>query len=495
LHPFWSPDGRFIGFFAERKLKRIRAEGGPPQVLCEAFDARGGAWNSEGTIVFSPNSGDPLWRIPVNGGTPSQVTSLDRSRQESSHQWPHFLPGGRRFLYLALSAREESRGIYSGSLDGKESVRLTGAEGGAAYGAGPDNQGLLLFLRGRTLLGQPFDSKTLKLSAEPLPIADNLWYDTTKPGLTAFSVSSNGVLAYRTGGVRTTQLAWFDRSGRPMGPVGPVGAYRDPALSPDERRVAVARVDPATGMHDIWLFEPAREVLSRLTFQLGDEISPVWSPDGSRIVFASDQDGPANLFQKAASGAETEQPLLKTLASKFPTDWSRRNHSVVFATWDPKTQWDLWTLPMTGDNKPAQYFRAEFDSFQAQFSPDGRWIAYASNESNRYEVYVQPFPLSSGRWQISTNGGAQPQWRRDGTELYYLAPDRKLMVVAVKSGATLEPGPPKPLFQTRVTGLVDVRNHYVSGVGGQRFLINSIVGEGASTPIAVALNWLAGLKQ
>ena len=282
---------------------------------------------------------------------------------------------------------------------------------------------------------------------------------------------------------------------RPLGQVGPVGAYRDPALSPDERKVAVARVDPATGTHDIWLLEPTREVMSRLTFQPGDEISPVWSPDGSRIVFASDRDGPANLYQKAASGAETEQPLLKTLASKFPTDWSRGAHSVVFAMWDPKTHWDLWTLPMMGDNKPAPYFRAEFDSFQAQFSPDGRWIAYASNESNRYEVYVQPFPLSSGRWQISTHGGTQPQWRRDGTELYYLAPDRKLMAVGVKSGATLEPGPPKPLFQTQVTGLVDVRNHYVPGAGGQRFLVNSIVGEGASTPIAVALNWLAGLKQ
>ena len=181
------------------------------------------------------------WRIPAGGGTPSPVTSLDGSRQESGHQWPHFLPGGRRFLYLAWSAREESRGIYAGSLDRKESTRLIGAEWGAAYAAGPDNQGLLLFLRGRTLLGQPFDSRTLKLSGEPFSIADNLWYDATKPGLTAFSVSTNGMLAYRTGGVRTTQLAWFDRAGRLLGSVGPAGAYRDPALSPNEKRLAVAR--------------------------------------------------------------------------------------------------------------------------------------------------------------------------------------------------------------------------------------------------------------
>ena len=496
MHPFWSPDNRFLGFFAEGKLKKIRVEGGPPQTLCEVFDARGGTWSRDGVIVLSPNPGDRLYRIAETGGAPTPVTTLDPSRQENSHQWPHFLPDGRHFLYLVWSGQADARGIYIGSLDSKETKRLLGTDWGVAYARGPSERGYLFFLRGKTLMGQAFDAKEGRIRGEPFPVAEQVWYDETVPGLASFSVSENGVLAYRSGGIRTRQLVWFDRAGRPLGSVGPPGAYRDPWLSPDEKRMALARIDPQTGTQDIWLFELSRGVTSRFTFHPSDDATPLWSPDGSRIIFSSSRDGAPNLYQKVSSGAGSEEALLKSDVSKYPTGWSGNGRYIVYANWDPKTKWDLWVLPMFGEQKQKSYLQTEFDTFQAQFSPDGRWIAYASNESNpRYEVYVQPFPLSSGKWQISSNGGAQPSWRRDGKELFYLAPDRRLMAVEVKTGSTFEPGTPKALFQTQVTGLVDARNHYVVSGDGQRFLVNTIVQEASSSPITVVVNWTAGLKQ
>ncbi|MBI3668115.1 MAG: serine/threonine-protein kinase [Acidobacteria bacterium] len=496
VHPFWSPDNRFLGFFAEGKLQKISVEGGPPQALCEVFDARGGTWSRDGVIVFSPNPGDRLYRIAETGGAPTPVTTLDPSRQESSHQWPHFLPDGRHFLFLVWSAQADARGIYIGSLDSKETKRLLGTDWSVAYARGPGERGYLFFLRGRTLMGQAFDAKAVRITGEPFPVAEQVWYDETIPGLTSFSVSESGVLAYRSGGIRTKQLVWYDRTGKPLGAVGPPGPYRDPWLSPDEKRMALTRVDPQTGTQDIWLFELSRGISSRFTFHPSDDATPLWSPDGSRIIFASNRDGPPNLYQKASSGAGNEEPLLKSDVSKYPTGWSGNGRYIVYANWDPKTKWDLWVLPMFGERKPMPYLQTEFDAFQAQFSPDGRWIAYTSNESNpRYEVYVQPFPMSGGKWQISANGGAQPSWRRDGRELFYLAPDRRLMAAEVKPGSTFEPGVPKALFQTQVTGLVDARNHYVASRDGQRFLVNTIVQEATSSPITVVVNWTAGLKQ
>lgn len=495
VYPFWSPDSRFLGFFADGKLKKVRVEGGPPQSLSDVFYARGGTWGRGGMIVFSPNDRDPLYRIADTGGAPTLVTTLDPSRQESSHQWPYFLPDGRHFLYLVWSGQAGARGIYVGSLDSKETKRLLDADWGVAFGTGPGQTSYLLFLRGRTLMAQPFDIKALRLSGEPFPIAEHVWYDETKPGLTSFSVSENGVMAYRSGGIRTTQLIWFDRAGKPLGSVGQPGAYRDPCLSPDEKRVVVPRIDPQTGTLDVWLFESKRDVSSRLTFHPLNEGTPLWSPDGSQIVFASDRDGPPNLYRKASSGAADDEALLGSHESKYPTDWSRDGRYIVYSEFGPKKKWDLWILPTFGERKPFRYLESGFDAFQAKFSPDGRWIAYTSNESNRYEVYVQPFPMSAGRWQISTNGGAQPSWRRDGKELFYLAPDRKLIAVEVKAGSTFEPGVPKALFQTQVLGVTDARNHYAPSGDGQRFLVSTVLEESASSPITVVVGWTIGLKR
>ena len=494
-HPFWSPDSRFIGFFAEGKLKKTRVDEGPPQALCNVFDARGGTWNRAGTIVFSANVGDRLYRIPETGGKPQPVTALDGSRQESSHQWPLFLPDGRRFLYLVWSELPESRGVYVGALDSNEKLRVLEADWLVAFAPVSGQSGNLVFLRGRTLMAQAFDAKSLRTTGEPVSIDDNVWYDGTTPGLAAISASENGVLAYRSGGARTTQLVWVDRAGRPLGIAAPPGAYGDPWLSPDERLIAVTRMDPQTGTRDLWRLEPARSVSSRLTFHPSDDNFPVWSPDGTHIVFASQREGTPDLYRKSASGAGADELLLHSGASKYPTDWSDDGRFIVFASWDPKTQWDLWILPMFGDRKPLRYLQNEFDSFQAVFAPGAGRIAYASNESGVYEVYVQPFPMAEGKWQVSTHGGSQPRWRSDGRELFYLAPDRKLMSVEMKPGPGFEPGPPRELFPMQVTGVVDARNHYVVSRDGQRFLVNMVVQEPSSSQITVALNWVAGLNR
>jgi serine/threonine protein kinase/Tol biopolymer transport system component len=483
LHPFWSPDSRFVGFFAQGKLQKIRAEGGPPQPLCSVFEARGGSWSRAGVIVFSPNDRDPLYRVSDGGGAAAPVTSLDASRQESSHQWPHFLPDGRRFLYLVWSAQPQHRGIYVGSVDGRENQRLLESDWGVAAAGGQ-----LLFLRGTTLMAQPFDPGSLRLTGEPTPAAEQVWYDETTPGLTSFSVSDNGVLAYRSGGARRTQLVWMNRRGEQLETVGEPGAYRDPVLSPDEKRVVVPKLDPQTGTLDLWSLDWSRAITARLTFHPLNDGTPLWSPDGGRIVFYSDRQGPPNLYQKSSSGAGEEEPILQTPVSKYPTGWTQDGRLLVYASWGDKTKWDLWVLKMGGEPKPEPYLVTEFDSFQAVFSPDGRWIAYTSNETNQYEVYVQPYPMSAGKWRVSTNGGAQPSWRRDGRELYYLAPDHRLMAVEVKPGAGFEASAPQPLFAVPVTDLANSRNQYVPGRDGQRFLVNRVV-EGSGAPIAVAVDW------
>ncbi|HYM11730.1 MAG TPA: hypothetical protein VEU62_13425, partial [Bryobacterales bacterium] len=452
-----------------------------------------------GVIVYSPNDRDPLYRISEAGGAPAPVTSLDPSRQESSHQWPHFLPDGRHFLYQVWSARPDTRGIYVGSLDSKETKRLMAADWSVAYAQDAKGTGHLLFLRGRTLMGQTFDLSGLRLTGEPFPIGDDVWYDETIAGLTSVSASGNGILAFRSGGVRTMQLLWFDRAGKQFGSIGPPGAYRDPCLSPDEKRIVVSRLDRQTGTLDVWAFEWLRAISSRLTFHPANDGTPVWSPDGSRIVFASDRDGPPNLYQKTL-GTGNDAPLLQSSESKYPTDWSRDGRYIVYADYGPRKRWDLWILPMLGDHKPFPYLQTESDEFQARFSPDGRWIAYVSNESNpRYEVYVQAFngqgAASGEKWQVSTNGGAQPAWRRDGRELFYMAPDQKIMAVEVKSGSTFEPGAPKALFQTQVLGVTDARNHYAVTSDGQRFLVNTVVENLTSSPITVLVNWRGAAGQ
>jgi serine/threonine protein kinase/Tol biopolymer transport system component len=492
-YPFWSPDSRFIGFFAGGKLKKIEVTGGPAQTLCDAPVPRGGTWNRGGVIVFAPTATDALYRVSASGGTPAPLTMLDASRGETFHYHPSFLPDSRHFLFLANSTHQESAGIYVGTLDSRETKLLVNTGTSAAY-APP---GYLLFLRDRTLMAQSFDADRLELTGEPFPVAEQVDRLGQGERYALFSVSETGVLVYRSGSSANVQLIWFDRAGKQLGAVAPTGNYATPWLSPDEKRVAFGHVEPNGGNSDIWLMELARGTPTRFTFGQRDSITPIWSPDGSRVVFSSDRDGLMNLYQRAASGTGNDEALLKSDNHKLCNDWSLDGKLILYSAY-PKSNGDLWVLPLSGEQKPFPFLQTEFNEVQGRFSPDGKWIAYASDESGTWQVYVQSFPSPGGKWQVSTNGGAQPQWRRDAKELFYLSADRKLMAVDIKgNGSTFEAGVPQALFELRLQtiGLPGPRNFYVAAADGQRFLVVSAPEERISTPTTVVLNWTAGLQK
>lgn len=499
--PFWSPDSRFIAFFAGNRLKRVERSGGPVQPLADtSAEARGGAWAADGTIIFSPGFTLPLYKIAAAGGQAEPVTKLDESLGVTSHRWPNFLPDGRRFLYFARSSQKAAEGVYAGSVDSQDNKLILNTDLLAAYAppARGGATGHLLFIRDRALVAQSFDVEKLQLSGEPVVIAENLLTYPGEGGPTAFasfSVSANGHLCYLSGDPSQDQMEWFDRSGKSLGLFGSAGRYYEPGLSPDGKKIAAGRADSDAG--DIWIFDVARGTTTRFTFDLAADVSPVWSPDGSRIAFASVRKGHFGIYQKTSSGAGEEELLLQTDFNTFPTSWSPDGRFILYETEDSKNRYDLFVLPMSGGEKPFPYLKTQFNETHSQFSPDGRWVAYVSDESGRPEVYVQSFPTAGGKWQISTGGGDQPQWRRDGKELFYLAADKKLMAVSIKTDTTVEAGTPVPLFVTRgkPTGQTDDKNSYFAVPDGQRFLVINLLHEGNKRPITIALNWSANLKR
>ena len=304
---------------------------------------------------------------------------------------------------------------------------------------------------------------------------------------------------YLTASPPNTQLTWFDRAGKQLSLVGSAAADTSMRLSPDEKQLAVSRLDVQAGSTDIWLIDLTRNVPSRFTFDPANENSPVWSPDRNRILFASNRSGSNNVYQRLASGTGNDEVLFNSAEPAGPVDWSPDGSFILYGAVSPKTVADLWILPLSGDQKPTPYIQTDFTESQGRFSPNGRWVAYTSNLSGNFQVYVQSFPTSGGKWQISTNGGAQPQWRHDGKELFFLSPDRKMMVVEVNSaGSTFDYGVPKPLFETRtITAFPGFggASYYAASGDGQRFLISTLVGESVQTPLTVVLNWTSGLKK
>jgi DNA-binding winged helix-turn-helix (wHTH) protein/Tol biopolymer transport system component len=486
-HPFWSPDSRFLGFFAEGKLKKIEAEGGPALTLCDAPHGRGGTWNRGGVIVFAPDGSGALHRVSDSGGISSLVTKLDETRGEVSHQWPYFLPDGQHFLYLGVG-KGEMGGICVDSLDEPGSKLLLRAHSNAAYA-----QGYLLFVREGTLVAQPFDTQGLETAGEAFPIAEQVQKGATSTR-GVFSVSEQGVLAYQTGAAaRDSQLTWFDRHGKSLGVLGELAPYINPKLSPDGQRAAVTLINPQTGRLDIWLYEVARGIRTRFTFDPAAVRAAIWSPDGSHIIFNSDRKGNHDLYLKGASGVDSEELLLESDLDKHPVSWSADGRFLLYQTFDPKTKFDAWILPLGGDPKPFPFLKTEFNETFSQFSPDGRWIAYTSDESRRNEVYVLPFPGPGAKRQISTSGGQLPRWRGDGKEIFFIAPDNKLMAAEVNGqGAMFEVGTVRPLFEAQKTApgyFYDVTSD------GQRFLVGTAVEQRARTPITLVLNWTAELKR
>jgi eukaryotic-like serine/threonine-protein kinase len=487
--PFWSPDSRFIAFSSEGRLKKIDAAGGTAQTLVSAENTgvfRGGSWSREGLIIFAGGPTDGLYRVSDGGGEATAVTTLDQPR-ENSHRCPQFLPDGRHFLYF--SRQTEKNGIYVGSLDSKESKRILDTAFNAVYA----EPGYLLFMRESALMAQPFDADSLELTGDAFQLADRVAVRTL--GQTSLcSVSESGVLVYVSGGEAVnSELNWRDRTGKKISQVGPVGNYWSIWLSPDEKRVAVERLEKGTG--DIWLMDIARNIPTKFTFDPGWDYAPVWSPDGSRIVFSSARgDGTAHLYVKPASSGSNEELLLKSNFLKIPTDWSSDGKLILYSEGNAKGKNDLWVLPLEGDRMPRPLVQDEFNKSGAKFSPDEKGVAYVSDESGRAEVYVQPFPGLGAKYQVSTSGGFNPSWRRDGKELFYTTNDRKLMALELNAGAKFEPGLPKALFDIRMRG-TGGRSIYAVSRDGQRFLTSDISESSTPSPITVVLNWTADLKR
>ena len=461
----------------------------------------GGSWNRDGAIVFADNTRG-LMQVSAAGGVASPLTTFDPSRKEVVHVLPSFLPDGRHFLYLRASSIPENSGVYVGSLNTKpeeqDSRRLLATTSGPVYAPSSDSDsGHVLFLRQGTLMAQPFDARRLELSGEAVPVAEQVG-SVLDYGF--FSASGNGVLAYRSGAGLDYQLTWFDRQGRVLAKVAEPGRYNSLAISPDGRRVAVSRTNPEnTPNWDVWLLDVGRNTSARLTYEQVRATFPVWSADGNSVIFDSIRGGEVNLYLKLASGAGDERPLLKSDAGyKYATSSSRDGRFMLYTVEKPETKTDLWVLPMQGDRKPTPLLRTEYNERSGQFSPDGHWIAYISDESGSDEIYVREFSSGSaqgfgdaaGKWLISKGGGTDPRWRADGRELFYVASDGKLMSVDISDKPVFKAGASTPLFQLP-PGFIgaDVTSD------GRRFLVGVPVAQTATVPFTVVLNWQTTLKK
>jgi Tol biopolymer transport system component/predicted Ser/Thr protein kinase len=484
---FWSPDSRFIGFRSAGELKRIAASGGPTQTVCACLAVLAPAWSKEGLIVFGNSQG--MMKVPAEGGAVTQLTAVDPSRGDLIHLMPSFLPDGHHFLYFRASGMPENQGVYIGSIDAKpEQQPLQRVLETIAWYAG---SGRLLLWRDPVLplMTQAFDVDKLKPTGEPIQAVER--------AVSMPSASANGVLAYGGAGA-ALQLTWFDRQGKPVGTIGAPVTTCCPRISPDDGTVAFTTFDKGPG--NIWLYE-ARRGAYQFTFTADSE-SPVWSQDGSHIAFFSMLAGGQSLYQRAANGIGTADLLNKGETPRFPRDWSQDGKYVLFSAIDPKSKTDIWVLPLGGDQKPFPYLNQDYNEDLPRLSPNGRWLAYQSDKSGRYEVYVDTFTgapsatssAARGNWQVSTSGGTRPVWSRDGKELFFIGADRKMMVAEVSNsgGNKFDASAPKPLFDARISG--DPGDQFDVSKDG-RFLMPVPVQQGTSTPITVIVNWTAGLKK
>jgi serine/threonine protein kinase len=486
ISAFWSPDSRFIGFLSDGKLQKTQVDGGGTQVICAVdFLTSTAAWGSGNVLIVSQPDG--LSRVSAAGGPLTPLTKLNPAHQEISHNYPCFLPDGRHFLYYVASALDEYNGVYLGSLDSDRPVRLIGSKTQAVYAA----PGFLLTIDNGRLLAQPFDPGSLRLKGEPFMVTDQAASDSSSH-LGYFSVSQNGLLVIGTKTLLNSQLAWYDRSGKALGVAGPPAMYRFPVLSPDEKRIAVEMIDPGTRTGDIWLLDSVRNTRTRFTFDPARESDSVWSPDGRQIAYASERNGRARIYQKPADGSGQEELVLDIAGGAWPLDWTKDGRFLLFTQVAQKNL-DIGILPLSGPKKPASLFSTQRGERSCQVSPDGRWLAYSSPETGRYEIYVQAFPALGEKVLISTDGGNQPLWSRDGRELFYIAPDRMLQAVRVQSGSVFESGPPNPMFRVPDIGDLVTKQNYCAASDG-RFLFNALQQSAQDAPMVVIMNWAAEPK-
>jgi eukaryotic-like serine/threonine-protein kinase len=484
--PFWSPDSRTIGFFADGKLKRMEASGGGLQVLADAPVSRGGTWNKDGVILFAPTAASGLSKVSAAGGTVEQATALDTNKNEDSHRWPCFLPDGKHFAFLVRSGLSTGAvPIYGSVVGSKDKTLITETNGRP----GCDQPGFLLFVRGSNLMAQPFDQGKLKLTGDPTPVVEQLGRDYTFTA--AFAASSNGLLIAHGGGISTSVLTWYDRAGKP-GPVLANDNLNVVRFSPDGKRLAASIYDNSGG-EDIWLLDLERGVRSRFTFGQALSDDPVWSPDGKMIVFDSNRTGSYAIYQKPANGTQKEEVVYADPAVKFTTSWSPDGKYVLMDWVSSQSQGkaSIYVLPMFGDHKAYPLISNDFNNTYAQFSPNGRWVAYDSNESGKDEIYAVAFPNPTARFQVSTAGGANVQWSRDGKEIFYTDLDGKITAVDVtERGDSLEIGKPHALWQPRLQAVVPP----YATPDGKRFVATEMPLQSTSR-LSLIVNWDAALKK
>jgi eukaryotic-like serine/threonine-protein kinase len=482
----WSPDGGSIAFIADRKLKKIALATGSIQTICELVgQVIGASWNRAGVILIS--KGNVINRVSDTGGEPVPLTTLDATRKETVHALPTFLSDGNHFVYAIGSSIPENSGIFVGSMDGKTKTRLM-PFGSRLTGLAYAPPGYLL-IASDTLTAQPFDASALTVRGASVPITE----------AADFSVSDTGLLLFRKTSTNTLnkQLTWFDRTGKPLGQLGAPANYANVELSPDGDRVAVDLI--TDNNRDIWMIDIARAVPSRMTFDPAPDWTPVWSHDGTRIAFASGRKG-THIYQKPSTGVGNDELVFNSDSSEIPVSWSPDGRYMVFSrlkTGAGPAGADTWVMTMTGERKITPFVESPFDKAQARISPDGRWIAYTTNDSGMYQIVVQSFPdPNGGKWQITAQGGIEPKWRHDGRELYYLALDGKLMSVPIKADRTFTAGAPMALFETPLTvsrGQFPRDRRYDVAADG-RFLIAAPVSTG-SAPLTAIVNWFSGLEK
>jgi serine/threonine-protein kinase len=494
-NPFFSPDGQWLGFFAGQKLKKVSVSGGAAVTISDAPNPRGASWGSQGMIAFAPQNVAVLKQAPDGGGTPQPLTRFEKG--DVSHRWPEFLPGGKAVLFAA--------GPSGASFSNAEvAVQLVGTGERRNLVQGASNpryapSGHLVYAQGGTLTAVPFDPQRLTATGTSVPVVEGVLHSPAT-GATQYSFSSTGSLVYVSGGVQATQLrlVWVNRHGAEQPLAVPARTYMFPRLSPDGRRLAVNIAEQGT---QIWLYDLSRDTLTRLTFEGSVNYLPIWTPDGKRIAFQSNKEGPGNIFWQLADGSGGLERLTTSDYTQGPMSWSRDGQLLAFHEVNPDTQRDIWVLRMgdpsagSGRVRKAQPFlRTRFDELAPRFSPDGRWLAYMSNESGRYEIYVQPYPGPGGKWQISTEGGAEPAWNPNGRELFYRSGD-KMMSVDIATQPGFAAGKPRMLFEGRYEPPPFPIANYDVAPDGQRFLMIKASEEGASTQINVVLNWFEELKR
>jgi serine/threonine protein kinase len=488
-YPFWSPDSKWLGFFANGRLKKVDVAGNPPVTVCQVDAARGGSWMTDGTILFASGPQGPISAISAAGGTPTIVTALDTSRNESAHRWPHALPDGKHFLYYARTAsaggEAEGDAVFVASTDFKTNKKLVSTVANAIVVSGR-----LLFMRGATLLAQDFDEGKLDLKGDPVALAEGVIND---PGfnLAVFSASENGILAYETGvGISGARMMITDRNGKELGFIGDVIEHFNPCVSPDGKRLATFIFEPRSRTYNLWLYDLARNARRRFTTGFNADLTPMWSPDGSQIAFISIRKGLRAVYLRPSEGGGTEEQIDTSSSVRIITDWSHDGKYIATERYGA-AKGDIWMIPRSGEKKPFAFLQTQFNEGEARFSPDGRWVAYSSNETGQVEVFVRPFPGPGTGVKVSSSGGYTPKWNPDGKEIYYISTDNKTMAAEIRvKGSNVEVGAVRPLFtRTPMMGEYDLFPD------GKRFLINRLIEPKETDPITIVVNWTEMLKK